>query len=191
MPYEEWRPGLTLQPPVYLDSSVLIASFVTKDHRYTETTQLFADLLTNQAQMFLSILTVSESLWGLAKTSYLELFNKKSREHFAPHIFRNHLEAIYNRYGDRMRSSVHDWLRDWRAAGITIDLLPTPDNIERISAAAPVYMQTFQLASADAVHLATAETAAMSFLTTDTEFQRAAASPLNIFLIAGTSTQMG
>ena len=191
MPYSDWQPGLTLQPPVYLDASVLVASFVSNDPRYKETTQLFGDLLTNQTQMLVSVLTVSESLWGLAKVSYHELFKKKSGAHFAPHIFRKHVEAIYERYGDRMTSSVHHWLRDWRAAGIKIDLLPASGDIERISAAAPVYMQAFQLASADAVHLATAEAAAASFLTTDTEFQRAEGLPLQIWRITGASTAKG
>ena len=188
MPYSEWQPGLTLEPPVYLDASVLVTSFVTKDPRYKETTRIFGDLLSNQTQMLVSVLTLSESLWGLAKVSYLELFNHKPNVHFNPQIFRKHVVAIYERYGDRMTSSVHHWLRDWRAAGIRIDVLPVSDDIERISATAPVYMREFQLASADAVHLATAEAAAASFLTTDTEFQRAEGLPLQICRITGAST---
>jgi predicted nucleic acid-binding protein len=191
MPYSEWQPGVRLPSPVYLDASVLVASFITNDPRYKETTRLFGDLLVSQAQIFISILTVSESLWGLAKVSYHQLFGHKSNVQFKPHIFRNHVEAIFQKYGDRM-NAIHDWLREWRAAGIRIDVLPTDDtSLERISAIAPVYMQTFHLASADAVHLATAETgAAASLLTTDTEFERAQGSPLQIFRVTGASTTM-
>lgn len=189
MPYTEWQPGLAIQSPVYLDASILVASFVRKDPRYKETTQLFGDLLANQTQIFISVLTVSESLWGLAKVSYQQLFNLKPTDHFNPDIYRKHSEAIFETYGDRM-NSVHEWLRDWRAAGIGIDILPA-DDLERISAVAPVYMQAFQLGSADAVHLAIAETIAASFLTTDTDFRRADESPIQICRITGTSGARG
>ena len=125
----------------------------------------------------------------MAKVSYHQLFNLKSNQQFHTGIYRKHSEAIFETYGDRM-NSVHEWLRDWRAAGISIDILPA-DDLERISAVAPVYMQAFQLGSADAVHLAIAETVAASFLTTDTDFRRADASPIQICRTTGTSTASG
>lgn len=188
MPYSEWQPGISLPPPVYLDASVLAASFIANDPRYQETTQLLGDLLVSQAQIYISILTVSECLWGLAKTSYHQSAGRKSSAQFNPRIYRRNVEAIFQKYGDRMRNSVHDWLRDWRAADIMVDILPRDAaSVERVSAVAPVYMQTFQLPSADAVHLATAETAAASFLTTDRDFARAEESPLQIFRVTGAS----
>lgn len=190
MPYSEWHPGVTLPAPVYLEASVVVTYFIAKDPRYKETTQLFGDLLVEKTDLLISTLTVSECLWGLAKVSYHELFRHKSNVKFSPAIFRTHVDDIFERFGDRM-NSVHHWLRDWRAAGIKIDLLPTSNDIERISAAAPVYMKTFQLASADAVHLAAAETAAASFLTTDRDFERAQGSPLQIFCITPPSTVKG
>ena len=190
MAYSEWQPGVTLPSPVYLDASVIVTFFIAHDLRYKETTQLFGDLLVEQTDILISTLTVSECLWGLAKVSYHQLFHHKSNVKFDPGIFRKHVDAIFERFGDRM-NSVHHWLRDWRAAGIRIDVLPIDDTIERVSAVAPVYMQSCQLASADAVHLATAETAAASFLTTDRDFERSQDSPLQIFCITGASTARG
>ncbi len=187
MPYSEWQPGVTLPSPVYLDASVVVTFFIAQDPRYKETTQLFGNLLVDQTDLLISTLTVSECLWGLAKVSYHQLFGHKSNVKFDPRIFRTHVEAIFERFGDRM-NSLHHWLRDWRASGIRIDVLPIGDTVEHVSAVAPVYMQAFQLASADAVHLATAETAAASFLTTDSDFERAQGSTLQIFRVTGAST---
>lgn len=188
MPYSEWQPGVTLPSPVYLDASVVVTFFIAQDPRYKETAQLFGDLLVEQTDILISTLTVSECLWGLAKVSYHQLFGHKSNVQFHPGIFRKHVDAIFEKFGDRMNSP-HRWLRDWRAAGVRIHVLPIDDTVERVSAVAPVYMQAFHLASADAVHLATAETAAASFLTTDSEFERAQESPLQIFRVTGASTQ--
>lgn len=193
MPYSEWRPGISLPAPVYLDASVVVASFATNERRYKQATALLGELLGDQSQIFISLLTVSEALWGLARLSYQELYGQKQKKgaHFGTDIFRRHAEEIFAKHGGRM-TAVYEWLHDWRAAGIRINVLPPddPDVFERIAAVGPVYMRTFGLGSADAFHLATAETAAASFVTTDGEFEQAQASPLEIFRLTGASTQM-
>lgn len=185
MPYVEWQPGSTPPSPAYFDASFLIASFVAKEPRYDKATSLLAAFLANETEMLLSSLTVSESLWGLAKMSFYQLQGKKitARDHFSTDIFRRHSAAIFEKYGSRM-NQIHDWLRDWRIAGINIGLLPLDvDSLRQVSQTAPLYMERFHLGSADAVHLATAEIGAKSFITTDTEFRKAGSSPVEIFLI--------
>ena len=193
MTFHEWRPGISLPEPVYLDASVVVASFATNERRYKQATQLFGELLGDQSQILISLLTLSEALWGLARLSYQEMYGQKPKKgkspHFGPDTFRKHAEEIFAKHGERM-AAVHEWLRDWRAAGIRIDVLPPadPSVYERISAVGPVYMRTFGLASADAFHLATAEMGAASFVTTDREFEQAHASPLEIYRLTGAST---
>ena len=185
MPYAEWRPGNVPPSPVYFDTSFLVASFVTKEPRYQNATALLGALLANETEMLLSTLTVSESLWTLAKMSFYQLQGKKvtSRDHFGPDVYRRHRAAIFEKYGSRM-NQVHDWLRDWRVAGINIGLLPlNVDGLRQVSQVAPMYMERFQLGSADAVHLSTAEVGAKSLITTDTEFEKAQASSIEIVLI--------
>jgi len=184
MPYSEWRPGIIPPSPVYLDACTLTASFIARDPRYKNTTRLFADLLGSRAELLISMLTLSESLWGIAKLSFQQIERQKARTHFAPHIFRKHADNIFRVYGARMHA-IHSWLRDWRQSGINVSLMPNDvDSLQQVSQVAPTYMQKFRLASSDAYHLATAEMGAKSLLTTDTEFERADASPLEIYLIA-------
>jgi predicted nucleic acid-binding protein len=184
MPYTEWQPGVNPPSPVYLDSSVLVASLITNDRCYVKTTTLLAELLASNISLVVSALTVSESLWILAKVSYREVFNHPEKVRFSPEIFERNAEAIFAKFGHRM-SSIYDLIRDWRQAGVDISLLPNDMNsFQRATENAPTYMRMFKLASADAMHLATAELEAKSLVTGDSDFQRARSAALTIFHVS-------
>lgn len=184
MAYSTWQSGLSVVSPVYLDSGVLIAALVRKDPRYQQASFLVADLLINQVEIVISILTLSETLWGLAKLSHQQLFNQPPRTQFNPEIYRRHSEQIFQTHGSRMYM-VHDTIRDWLDAGIVVSIIPANiAEMQHASQVSPDYMRKFQLASADAVHLALAQSHAKSFVTTDSEFQRAAALSVHVIHIA-------
>ena len=77
--------------------------------------------------------------------------------------------------------AIHDLIRDWSSAGISLKLIPTGDEaLEVISGSAPRYMRDNELSSSDAVHFASAETEARSLVTTDSDFQRLGSGALEI-----------
>jgi predicted nucleic acid-binding protein len=183
MPFSAWMPGVAVSSPAYLDSGVVIAAFVRRDTRYQKAARLLGELLAAQIHILVSTLTLSESLWGIAKLSYCEIHNHPSRVTWNPDIYRRNHADIFAKHGQRM-NSVHDWIRDWLQVGVNVDVVPVDTaDFRVVTGAAPQYMQAFQLSSADATHLATAERRARSFITTDSEFQRAATSSLEIFVI--------
>ncbi|MEP6637405.1 MAG: PIN domain-containing protein [Acidobacteriota bacterium] len=183
MAVTEWWPGAKPPPPVYIDASILAASFVAKDKRYKQATQLFADLMVDAAEIVISPLTLSESTWALAKMSYHELLNQPFTNTFHPGIFEKHAASIFAKYRGRM-NSVYEWLRDWRAAGVDVTLFPSEmDAMQDISRRMPIYMEKFTMASSDAMHLAAAEMGAKSFVTGDSGFQGAGASSVEIYYI--------
>lgn len=182
MPYVEWVPGTPIASPVYLDSGVLVAAFVRRDVRYAKATQLLGELLVAEAHILLSGLALSESLWMLAKLSYCEMFNQPSRAAWNAKIFQTHREAIFQRHGPRM-FAIHEMVQDWKDAGISIDLVANGD-LTALALSAPEYMRTLEMKSADAVHLAAAEGQAVTFVTTDSEFERAANGQMDIVWIS-------
>jgi predicted nucleic acid-binding protein len=183
MPYSVWQPGVAVSSPVYLDSGVIIAAFVRLDARYRQAARLIGELLGAQVHILVSTLTLSETLWGLAKLSCCEIHKHPSRVHWSPDIYRRNHADIFAKHGQRM-NAVHDWIRDWVQAGIKMDVVPVDTaDFRVVTGAAPEYMRAFQLSSADATHLATAERQARSFITTDSEFQRAATSALEVMAI--------
>jgi predicted nucleic acid-binding protein len=181
MPWQIWQPGAQLESPVYLDSNVLVAGLVRRDVRYRQAAGLLGELLASKSRIIVSLLTLSESLWAIAKLSYGEIYNQPSNASFRPEVYRRHHAEIFGRYQARFYS-VHSLIRDWRAAGIEVDLVPpTIDALESVSSLTPAYMEEFQLSSADASHLAAASDAeARSFVTTDREFERAEAIAITI-----------
>lgn len=184
MPFSDWQPGIDIASPVYLDSGFLIATIVRRDARYAKAARLLGGLFASQAPILLSVVTLSESLWILAKLSYCELFNHPSRAQWNEQIFGRHRASIFASYGSRM-SAIHDMVRDWSQAGIRIEVIPANvGDFHNIARAATEYMRTLGLSSGDAVHLATAESQARSFITVDSGFQRAASSSLEIVHIS-------
>lgn len=184
MSYEVWQPGNIIVAPIYLDASFLAAALIRRDPRYRVASQLFGELLASNSKLVLSPLTLTETLWAIAKLSYCDLFNQKSSARFSPEIYRQHHSAIFAKYRERFRV-IHEIVRDLRGAGAAIDVVPQGAlAFEALAAQAPAHMEAYQLASADAAHLALAEDQAVSLLTTDTDFQRASASFVQIVLVA-------
>ena len=170
-----------MQSPVYLDASIVVSATVHSERRYPLASQLVADLLASQAHIQISVLTISEALWAMAKLSYCEIYSQPSRATWNPTIFERHSAEIFEQYPTRM-NAISNMIQRWTQAGIPIEVIPaTPPDFRQVSQAAPSHMQDLALASADATHLATAETQAKSFVTTDEEFQVAAGLPLNIY----------
>lgn len=183
MPVQEWHLGDKLPSPVYLDSNVIAASFVQKDRRYKPASQLLAELMADDAEVVISPLTVSESVWALAKMSYHELQNQPFHTTFHQQIFKRHCAAIFARYRARM-NSVFEWIRSWRTAGVSITVFPTDmDMLQNISQTVSRHMEVFTIGSSDAFHLACAEQGARSLVTGDEDFRNADLSAVEIFYI--------
>jgi len=180
MPFSQWRPGTIAPSPVYFDASFLVISFVSNDVRYQRVTTLMADLLVQGAEIQLSQLTISESLWALAGISYKEINHLPGKAPWGPQHFYRNVEKIYQAHRPRM-NAIHDMIRDWSSAGVRIRVLPNDvDALQQVSQATSSYMYRFKMASADAAHLATAELEAKSLVTADRGFQTAGASKLDI-----------
>lgn len=180
MSYSVWQPGTVITSPVYLDSGIVIAALVRGQARYAKAAQLLADLLMAQAHIVISLLTLSESLWGLAKLSYCDLFRQRYSQHFSPDLYRRWCDQIFEKYGERMET-VNTMFRSWSQAGIPVELVPTTGpEFDQVCSGAIRYMREHHLPSADAAHLASAEAQARSFVTTDSHFQQVILPSLDI-----------
>jgi predicted nucleic acid-binding protein len=176
MQYSAWQPGTPVASPAYLDANVLVGALVRGHSLYGITGQLTGELLASGAHILVSVLTVEESFWAMARLSFYQLIGQKvtARTSFSESIYRRHLPRIFREYGARM-DAVTRALRDWSDAGVTVEVVPkTETAFLRASAATPKYMHQFGLTPADAAHLAIAEAHASSFVTADRKFRAVA-----------------
>lgn len=188
MQYSAWQSGAPVASPAYLDANVLVGAVVRGHPLYRISGQLTGELLANGVHMVVSVLTVEESFWAMARLSYYELIGQAVTAgiHFSESIYRRHLVRIFEEHGARM-DAVTRALRDWSDAGITVEVVPkTRTELLQASAMTCQYMGRYKLTPADAMHLVLAEAYASSFVTADAEFRRVAseASPNGLVIVA-------
>ena len=178
MTFTTWQPGTALNSPVYLDANVLVGATVTKHRLYRQAVEVVGDLLASGATILVSLLGVQESLWALAKLSYLDLFRLGSNTRFTQRIYERHCDKIFEKYGERI-SAVPAMLRGWSEAGVTVaSVSKTDSDFLQVSDLTPRYMRQCGLTPGDAAHLALAKTHARTFVTADSDFKSVAESDL-------------
>ena len=171
MRYTAWAAGAAIDSPVYLDANVLVGATVRRHRLYTKAAQLIGELLASQACILVSLLGVQEALWALANISYCELHNQPSKAKFTQLIYKKWREQIFQKYGPRMQA-IGLMLRDWSDAGVAVEVVPKTDaDFLSVCDLTPRYMRDYKLTTADAAHLALAETHAASFVTADSHFR--------------------
>jgi predicted nucleic acid-binding protein len=171
MRYTAWAAGAAIDSPVYLDANVLVGATVSRHALYTNAARLIGELLANQARILVSLLAVQEALWALAKLSYCELYRQPSKAHFSQSLYNRCREQIFQKYGPRMQA-IGLMLRDWSDAGVAVEVVPKTDaDFLSVCDLTPRYMRDYKLTTADAAHLALAETHAASFVTADSHFR--------------------
>ncbi|MCJ7510612.1 MAG: type II toxin-antitoxin system VapC family toxin [Dehalococcoidia bacterium] len=159
---------------MYLDANVLVGATVRRHALYTKAAQLIGELLASQARILVSLLAVQEALWALANISYCELYNQPSNASFTQTIYNRWREQIFQKYGPRMQA-IGLMLRDWSDAGVAVEVVPKTDaDFLSVCDLTPRYMRDYKLTTADAAHLALAETHAASFVTADSHFKQVA-----------------
>jgi predicted nucleic acid-binding protein len=174
MRYTAWAAGDAIDSPVYLDANVLVGATVSRHQLYAKAAQLIGELLASQARILVSLVAVEESVWALAKLSYCELYRQPSNALFSQSIYNRCREEIFQKYGPRMQA-IGLMLRDWSDAGVAVEVVPKTDaDFLSVCDLTPRYMRDYKLTTADAAHLALAETHAASFVTADSDFQRVA-----------------
>ena len=183
MPLRIWQPGDAVVSPAYLDAGFVAAALIRRDTRYAKASSLLGELLANQTELVVSLLTLTEAVWAVVKLSYCELMKQPSGAHFNPEIYRRHHENLIARFGDRF-DLVGDFIRDLARDGVPITFAPDEmGGFQQLAARLPDQMREFRFASADAAHFALAQARARTLITTDSDFQRAADDDLEIVLI--------
>jgi len=177
MQYVDWVQGLTIDEPVYMDANILVGSLISKHPLYSKCANLIGNLLADKAEMMLSMVSVDESIWIIAKLAYCEIYNSPWNTYWKPSIYQRHRDEIFQSY-ESWINSVGQAVEDWINAGAKIDVVPqTRESFEDVLDLIPVYMRDVKLTPADAVHLAVAQKHARSFLTADSDFDEVRRNP--------------
>jgi len=172
MQYVDWTPQLTVDPPVYLDANILVGTIVRTHHLYPTCVKLIATLLTGKSSVLISPVSLDECLWATAKLAYCRLFKHPhpSTVRWSKDIYLKWCEKIFESY-EGWITAVGSMMKDWSNAGVPIEVIPKTDALwEHVVDLTPHYMRQFKLSSADAMHLALAETHARTFVTADSDF---------------------
>jgi len=177
MQYVDWVPGLDIDQPVYLDSNILVGSLISRHPLYSKCANLMGKLLADKVEIMLSMVSVDESIWIIAKLAYFEMFNQPSTAYWNQNIYRRHRDRIFQSYGDWI-DSVGEVVKDWTNAGAKIGIVPgTREVFEDVLGLITIYMREVKLTPADAIHLAIAQKHARSFLTADSDFDEVRQNP--------------
>ncbi len=170
MRYLDWQPTQVITPPVYLDANVLVGSKVNNHPLYSSCAQILANMLTTQAGIIVSALSLDESIWAIAKLAYLDLNNLPSDANWNKRIYQRWCERIFEKYGPWLHAAC-DMVKDLKNAGAPIEFVPgTWAEFNNMLDLAPKYMRQFRLTPADAFHLALAAGRAQTFITADSDF---------------------
>jgi len=177
MQHVDWVQGLDIDEPVYMDANILVGSLISKHPLYGKCANLLGKLLADKVEIMLSMVSVDESIWIIAKLAYCEIYKQPWKAHWNPKLYRNHREEIFQSY-ESWINSVRDAVEDWTNAGAKIDVVPkTRELFKDVLDLIPVYMKEVKLTPADAVHLALAQKHARSFLTADSDFDEVRQNP--------------
>ena len=173
--HRSYRSPILAQGPAYLDSSVVVGFITTADRFHSQAVQFVGDHAVAGVQMQVSLLTIDETIWTMARGMVARALNKPVRSialgsllKRGPGVLAPHLPA--------MRQAIH-YVTTW--AVLTQPSAP-PDVVldswwDRLSDIGGVH---------DAKHLALAEHAgARSFITADNDYRQVKRLPfpLNIY----------
>lgn len=178
MQYVDWVQGLDIDPPVYMDANILVGSLISNHPLYGKCINMTGKLLADKVEIMLSVLSVNESIWAIAKLAYCELYKHKPKKvTWNKNIYQNQRTKIFQSYASWI-DSVRKAVEDWKNAGAKIDIVPnTRDVFEDVLGLIPVYMKEVKLTTGDAIHLALAQKHARSFLTADSDFEEVRQNP--------------
>jgi predicted nucleic acid-binding protein len=179
MQYVDWVQGLAIDEPVYMDANIIVGSLISVHPLYSKCANMIGKLLADKVEILLSMVSVDESIWTMAKLAYCAIYNKplKGKIHWNPGVYRNQHSKIFQSYGSWI-GSVGKAVEDWTNAGAKIDVVPqTYALFKDVLDLILVYMNDMKLTPADAVHLAVAEKHARSFLTADSDFDEVRQNP--------------
>ena len=171
MQYVDWAQGVDIDTPVYMDANILVGSLISNHPLYGKCIDMTGKLLADKVVIMLSMLSVNESIWAIAKLAYCEMYKHSPRKvTWNRKIYQNQRAKIFQSY-ESWINSVRDAIKDWTNAGARIDVVPrTREVFEDVLDLIPVYMKEAKLTTADAIHLAIAQRHARSFLTADSDF---------------------
>lgn len=171
MNYQNWQPGTAIPSPVYLDANILVGAAVTKHRLYAKTAQLLGELLASGSRILVSLLTVQESTWAIARLSWCDLAKQPANARFSQSIYQRWRKQIFQAHGTRM-AAIQKTLNDWATVGVDLQVVPKNEaDFLVVTARIPTYMERYRLTPADAAHLAIAEECAGSFATADSDFE--------------------
>jgi len=177
MQYVDWVPGLDIDPPVYMDANILVGSLISNHPLYSKCANLTGKLLADKVEIVLSVLSVDESIWAIAKLAYCEIYKHQPRVAWNKHIYQNQRDKIFQSHKSWI-NFVRGAVKDWASAGASIDVVPkTREVFGDVLDLIPIYMKEVKLTPADATHLAIAQTNARSFLTADSDFDEVRQNP--------------
>ncbi|MBI2888282.1 MAG: type II toxin-antitoxin system VapC family toxin [Chloroflexi bacterium] len=170
MPYKTWIPGDRLTDPLYLDANVFVGSVVRR-HRLYKTSALFlGELLASKSQVCLSLVSLEESLWALARLSYYRLNRQPPGAAYKKNIYRRWAQRIFA--ADWATFSLFSGMaQQWRSVGIPVMSVPDDGTLPSVSSLTADLMRRHHLTPADAAHLALAQTYAQTFVTADSDFK--------------------
>jgi len=172
MQYVDWAQGVDIDSPVYMDANILVGSLISNHPLYGKCIDMTGKLLADKVEIMLSMLSVNESIWAIAKLAYCEIYKHPARKvTWNKKIYENQRTKIFQSY-ESWIDSVRKAVEDWTNAGAKIEVVPnTRDVFEDVLGLIPVYMKEMKLTTGDAIHLALAQKYARSFLTADSDFE--------------------
>jgi predicted nucleic acid-binding protein len=177
MQYIDWVQELDMDEPVYMDANILVGSLISNHPLYGKCVNLTGKLLADKVEIMISVLSVNESIWAIAKLAYCDIYGHPPRVNWNKGIYKNQRERIFQSH-EGWINSVRDAIKDWTNAGARIDVVPqSREAFKDILDIIPVYMKDVKLTPADAVHLAIAQKHARSFLTADSDFDEVRQNP--------------
>jgi len=177
MKHVDWVQGLDIDEPVYMDANILVGSLISMHPLYGKCANVLGKLLADKVEIMLSMVSVDESIWIIAKLAYCEIYKQPWASHWNASIYRRQRERIFQSH-ESWINSVRVAVEDWTNAGAKIDVVPkTCDLFQDVLDLVPVYMKEVKLTPADAIHLALAQRHARSFLTADSDFDEVRLNP--------------
>jgi len=177
MQYVDWVQGLDMDEPVYMDANILVGSLISMHPLYGKCINVLGKLLVDRVEIMLSMVSVDESIWIIAKLAYCDIYRQPWGSHWNPGIYKKRREEIFKTH-EGWINSVRKAVEDWTNAGARIDVVPKSRELfDDVLDLIPVYMKEVKLSPADAIHLAIAQRHARSFLTADSDFDEVRQNP--------------
>ena len=176
---KRWQPGHSFRPPVYLDANVLVGYAVSSHHLYKSCDGVIGDLLIAGAPILVSMISLQEAWWGVFRESYRTINRQRPGSRFSRSAFRRHRAAAFQKHSNWIEG-VTQAIHAWQEAGHPVGVVPDSTTFApAMTSAAIRYMRDLDLTPDDALHLALAEAHAGTFVTADSDFERAEGASLS------------